>query len=206
MDSTMNTSRVQTNEDNKMNVKDLITTGIFTVVYFVLFFICAMTGMIPIMAVFYPVLLAVVAGIPCVLFFTKVKKFGMITIMATISAILLWLMGYGYVGIITAVVIGFIADMIMKSGNYKSFAKMVIGYVIFCEWVIGTQLPMWIGAEAYAEAFRETQGDEFVDGLERLISGGMCAVVVACTAIAAVIGVYLGKAVLKKHFKRAGIV
>lgn len=31
-----------------MSVKDLITVGIFTVIYFVIFFICAMTGMIPI--------------------------------------------------------------------------------------------------------------------------------------------------------------
>ena len=188
-----------------MSVKDLITVGIFTVVYFVIFFISAMTGMVPIMAVFYPVLIALLAGIPCILFFTKVKKFGMITIMATLSAVLLWLMGYGYMGIFTGLVFGLIADLILKSGGYKSFTKMIIGYVVFSEWVIGTQLPMFIGANAYAEAFRETQGDEFVDGLEKLISWGMCGIVIVATAIAAVIGAFIGRAVLKKHFKRAGI-
>lgn len=192
-------------ESGKMNVKDLITVGIFTVVYFVIFFISAMTGMVPIMAVFYPVLIALLAGIPCILFFTKVKKFGMITIMATLSAVLLWLMGYGYMGIFTGVIFGLAADYILKSGNYKSFSKMVIGYVVFSEWVIGTQLPMFIGAEAYAESFREMQGDEFVDSLEKLISWGMCGVVVACVAVAAVVGAFIGKAVLKKHFERAGI-
>ena len=154
----------------------------------------------------YPVLIALIAGIPCVLFFTKVQKFGMITIMAVLTAVLLFLMGYGYPGIFTGLAFGLIADFIMKSGNYKSFAKMVIGYVIFSEWVIGTQLPMFIMGNAYAEQFREMQGDEFVDGLEKLISWGMCAVVAVCVAVAAIVGVFLGKAVLNKHFERAGIV
>ena len=199
----MNTAQ---EESRKMTVKDLITVGIFTVIYFVIFFICAMTGMIPVMAVFYPVLIALIAGIPCVLFFTKVQKFGMITIMAVLTAVLLFLMGYGYPGIFTGLAFGLIADFIMKSGNYKSFAKMVLGYVIFSEWVIGTQLPMFIMGNAYAEQFREMQGDEFVDGLEKLISWGMCAVVAVCVAVAAIVGVFLGKAVLNKHFERAGIV
>ena len=192
-------------ENRKMSVKDLIMVGIFTVVYFVIFFISAMTGMVPVMAVFYPVLIALLAGIPCILFFTKVKKFGMITIMAVLSAVLLWLMGYGYMGIFTGLILGMAADLILKSGNYQSFVKMLIGYVVFSEWVIGTQLPMFIGAKAYAEAFRETQGDEFVDGLEKLISWGMCGIVVLTTAVAAVIGALIGRAVLKKHFERAGI-
>ncbi|MCR5515530.1 MAG: MptD family putative ECF transporter S component [Lachnospira sp.] len=193
-------------ESKSMTVKDLITVGIFTVIYFVIFFISAMTGMVPIMAIFYPVLIALLAGIPCILFYTKVKKFGMVTIMATLSAVLLALMGYGYMGIFTGLILGLIADLILKSGNYKSFSKMLIGYVVFSEWVIGTQLPMFIGGNAYAEAFRETQGDEFVDKLEKLISWGMCGVVVVATLVAAVIGAFIGKAVLKKHFERAGII
>ncbi len=200
----MNTSVVE--ESGKLTVKDLITIGIFTAIYFVIFFISAMTGMVPIMAIFYPVLIALLAGIPCILFFTKVKKFGMVTIMATLSAVLLALMGYGYMGIITGIIFGLISDFILKSGKYKSAIKMVFGYVAFSEWVIGTQLPMFIGGNAYAEAFRETQGDAFVDELEKLISWGMCGVVVVTTFVAAIIGAYIGKAVLKKHFERAGIV
>ncbi len=200
----MNTAVME--ESRTMTVKDLITVGIFTVIYFVIFFICAMTGMVPIMAIFYPALIALIAGIPCILFYTKVKKFGMVTIMATLSAVLLALMGYGYMGIFTGLILGLIADLILKSGDYKSFFKMVIGYVVFSEWVIGTQLPMFIGGNAYAEAFRETQGDEFVDELEKLISWGMCGVVIVATLVAAVIGAFIGKAVLKKHFERAGIV
>ncbi|MCR5100540.1 MAG: MptD family putative ECF transporter S component [Butyrivibrio sp.] len=200
----MNTAVAE--ENGKMTVKDLITIGIFTVLYFVIFFISAMTGMVPIMAIFYPALIAFLAGIPCILFFTKVKKFGMVTIMATLSAVLLALMGYGYMGIITGLILGLIADLILKSGQYKSSVKMIISYVVFSEWVIGTQLPMFIGGNAYAEAFRETQGDAFVDELEKLISWGMCGIVIVTTLVAAIIGALIGKAVLRKHFERAGIV
>ena len=45
-------------EKQKMNVKDLVNVGIFTVIYFVLFYICGMTGLVPFMAVFYTPLLA----------------------------------------------------------------------------------------------------------------------------------------------------
>lgn len=189
----------------KLSVKDLVTVGVFTVVYFIVFFVSAMTGFVPVMAVFYPVLIAALAGIPCVLFFTKVEHFGMVTIMSTLTGLLICLMGYGYFGIITGIIFGLIADLIMKSGDYKSFSKMVIGYAIFSIWVMGTQLPMFLSVKAYAEPFRATQGDEFVDGLEALVSWNMCAVVLLATIVAAVVGAFIGKAVLKKHFVRAGI-
>ena len=189
----------------KLSVKDLVTVGVFTVVYFIVFFASAMTGMVPIMAVFYPVLIAAIAGIPCVLFFTKVEHFGMITIMSTLTGLLICLMGYGYYGIFTGIILGLVADLVMKSGNYKSFSKMVIGYAIFSVWVMGTQLPMFLSVKSYAEPFRDSQGDAFVDSLEALVSWNMCAVVLVATVVAAVLGAFLGKVVLKKHFVRAGI-
>ncbi|MCC7549957.1 MAG: MptD family putative ECF transporter S component, partial [Methanobacterium sp.] len=66
---------------NRLNTKDLITTGIFTAIYIVIFFACGMLGYIPILLVFLPLICPIVTGIPFMLFLTKVKKFGMVTIM-----------------------------------------------------------------------------------------------------------------------------
>lgn len=192
-------------EKQKMNVKDLVNVGIFTDIYFVLFYICGMTGLVPFMAVFYTPLLALIAGIPCVLFFTKTEKFGMVTIMGVLMGLIIFLMGYGYYGLILGICCGLVADLIMKAGKYKSWKMMVLGYAVFCEWAIGTQLPMFIMGDAYVEMYRSSQGDAYADALSALVKGYMVPVVIVVIAVCAVIGAYIGKAVLNKHFKRAGI-
>lgn len=193
-------------EKKKIGVRDLVNVGIFTVLNFVLFYVTAFTGFVPVMAVFYTVLLAFVAGIPNILFFTKINQFGLVTIMGTLLGLVNFLSGYGPYPLIVGIGCGLIADLIMKAGNYKSWKTMLLGYVVFSEWAVGTQLPMFIMGQSYAEMYRDSQGDDFANTLGRLVQGYMVLVVIVLIAIAAVVGAYLGRAVLNKHFKRAGIV
>ena len=69
--------------NEKLNAKDFITVGIFTAIIFVVEFVCGMLGFIhPYVVASYAVLMPLLAGIPMMLFYTKVNKFGMITIMS----------------------------------------------------------------------------------------------------------------------------
>ena len=43
-------------QTSKIGVRDLVNVAIFTVIYFVIFYVCAMTGFVPVMAVFHPFL------------------------------------------------------------------------------------------------------------------------------------------------------
>ncbi len=192
--------------NSKLDVKDLVNVGVFTAIYFVLFFISASFGMIPIMAVFFPVLSAVLSGIPMILFFTRTNKFGAVSIMCILSGLINFAMGFGIQSLLGAVLCGVIADLIMRSGKYKSWIHMLIGYIVFSEWVIFTMLPMWLMKDQYFENARASQGDTFADTTSALITNTMLLVVIVCTVIGAVVGAYLGKAILKKHFKKAGIV
>ena len=70
-------------DKKKLNAKDFINIGIFTVIYFVMFFITGMLGYIPIFAVIIPLVLGILGGIPFMLFLTKTGKFGAATIMGT---------------------------------------------------------------------------------------------------------------------------
>lgn len=193
-------------ENKKMSVKDLVNVGVFTVIYYVLFMISLMTGFIPVMAVFFPVLLALVGGIPCILFYTKVKSFGSVTVMGVLMGLAMFLMGYGFVPLLIGSGCGLVADLVMRAGGYRSFRTMLLGYVIFSLWVISAQIPMFLMGAAYAEMSRETQGDEYVEALAALLGRQMIPIVIAATVVAAIIGTYIGRAVLNKHFKRAGIV
>lgn len=79
------------NNSNKLQVKDLINTGLFTAIYFIVITIITMFGYIPIMMPLLFVFGPLVVGISFMLFLTKVKKFGMILIMSLTVGLLLLL-------------------------------------------------------------------------------------------------------------------
>ena len=67
---------------NKLQAKDLISLGLFTVLYFVIGCCVAIPiGFVPIFLPVLGALWALITGIPFMLFLTRVKKFGMVTIM-----------------------------------------------------------------------------------------------------------------------------
>ena len=77
----------------KLQGKDLINVGIFTAIYFVVFMAVAMLGFIPI---FLPLLIAIaplIAGIVMMLYYSKIQKFGMVSLTGLICGILMLLTG-----------------------------------------------------------------------------------------------------------------
>ena len=67
--------------NNKLQAKDLINLGLFTVLYFVIGCCVAIPiGFVPIFLPILGALWSLITGIPFMLFLTRVKKFGMVTI------------------------------------------------------------------------------------------------------------------------------
>ena len=139
------------------------------------------------------------------LFYTKVRSFGMVTIMGALLGLISFLMGYGPNGLCFGIVCGLIADLILRAGGYKSLKCSVASHCVFSLWVIGTMLPMWILGQAYFEPYRASQGDAFVNESLAYLSGGMLVIVVVGIIVCALIGAAIGTKVLRKHFERAGI-
>jgi energy-coupling factor transport system substrate-specific component len=191
--------------ENKLNVKDLINVGIFTAIYFVVFYVSGMVGYIPVFMVLLPFLLPLMTGIPFMLFLTKVNKFGMVSIMGIIVSIIMAITGHGWPVIAVGVPCAVIADLLFKSGEYKSWWKIVAGFCIFSEWIMGAMLPFWIMRDAYFAQIRAGYGDEYTNTLMSLMSGWMFAVMALLVIVGGTVGAYIGRGVLKKHFKRSGI-
>lgn len=194
--------------EKRLTVKDLINIGVFTAVYFIIFMIATMTSYIPIMIFAFTVVAAVLAGIPMILFLSRVKKFGMVTIMSVLLGIIVLVMGYGIPGLGIAVACGVISDLLLVAGKWKSWKSMLGAYVVISLWPVGTLIPILMMGTAYFEGFRASMGDAYVSGaigIFTAVSGWLIPAVIAATVIAAIVGAYLGKAVLKKHFVRAGI-
>ena len=190
----------------KLSVKDLINVGLFSVIYFIMFMIAGMLGYIPILVVVLPLIAGVLGGIPFVLFVIKEQKFGAVTLMGLITGLLTFLMGQTWMSILFGLVFGLIGDLIMRSGDYKVWKKNVIGYSVFTLWTIGTMLPMWIMRDSFFASYRENGGtDAYIDAVMKLTPNYMIAIIIVLALVGGVIGAWLGKAVLKKHFVKAGI-
>ena len=190
--------------NNKLKGKDLINIGIYAAIYCVVMTAIAMLGYIPIMMPLLAVFCPLVGGIPMMLFYTKVKKFGMITIMSVIIGIYLWVTGMGIYPAIFGVVFGFLADLVAKSGGYQSFTKTVLSYGVMCLMLFGNFLPLYIDREGYF-ASRQKFGQEYIDSLGNIMQPWTAPVIIIASFVFGVLGALLGKALLKKHFVKAGI-
>ena len=82
-------------KSNKLQTKDLINVGIFTAIYFVIFFAGMMLGYIPIFIPLLGLVCPILCGIPFMLYLTKVKKFGMVSLTGIILGLLNLIMGSG---------------------------------------------------------------------------------------------------------------
>lgn len=190
-----------------LEIKDLINIGLFSALYVVCYFAVSVVGFIPIMLLLIPLICPLVAGIPFMLFVTKVRKFGMTTIMGLIITVLMTLMGHLWIVIIFGVVCGLVCDFILKASHYKSKKMIILGYAIFSEWGVGAFLALFFGFRIPYFAFvREGYGAVYADKLMALTPNWMFYVIIVFSFVGGVIGAVLGQRVLKKHFKKAGIV
>lgn len=193
-------------ETNKLTAKDLINVGIYTAIYIVIFFVVGMLNAIPVLYPVLYILIPLISGIPFMLFLTKTTKFGMVSIMSVICGVFWFLMGYTWTAVVSYVVCGIIADLVLKAGKYKNFKMDVVGYWLFSCGMIGCQAPMWIMADTYMAGVRQSMGDQYASQLLQYMPAWMGVAAIAIIFVGALLGSLLGRKMLKKHFERAGIV
>ena len=61
-------------KEQKLKIKDLVTIGVFAVIYVVIIFALGMIGFLPVLYLVYPALLGIVSGTVIMLFMAKVQK------------------------------------------------------------------------------------------------------------------------------------
>ena len=189
----------------KLQGKDLVNVGTFTAIYFVVFMAVAMLGFIPI---FLPLLIAIAplnAGIVMMLYYSKIQKFGMVSLTGLICGILMLLTGMGYWSIITGFVFGVLADLILKSGDYKSAKKGIISHGVFSMWIIGNYIPIVVTRDSYYQDLITGYSQEYADAIMGYISAYTLPLLLIAGFVCGVIGAIIGQKIFKKHFKRAGI-
>lgn len=188
----------------RINGKDLINIGIYAAIYCVIMTAISMIGFIPVLMPLLAVLCPLIGGIPMMLFYTKVKKFGMITIMSIIIGVFLMVTGMGIWPAIFGVVVGPIADFIAKSGGYASAKKSALSYATMCLIVFGCFLPLYLNIEEYFST-RQSYGEEYVAALTSVMQPWTAPLIFIAAFVFGLLGAILGQKLLKKHFEKAGI-
>ena len=190
----------------KFEVKDLITVGIFTALYFAVIFAVACLGFIPIFMVFVPRIGPIIAGIPLMLYYSKIKHFGMITITSVIIGILMFIVGHPYPIFIFCIGSGLLTELVLKSGKYKSINACVLGSATFSCWLLGMVIAFFFGfREDYFASIVDGYGQEYVTSMMKYTPTWVFYTMVAMCLVGGAIGGLLGSKVLKKHFRKAGM-
>ncbi len=192
---------------NKLRIKDLVTIGIFFVIYFVVMFAVGMMGIVPILFLAYPTALGIVGGTIVMLFMAKVQKPWALLIFGMLSPLVMFVMGHTIIVPIVSLIFVGLSEYFFRKGNFKSFKYNAISHGFFTCWITGSLMQMLLAKEKYM-AIHEAAGMDpsYFPRLEALISWPSIALVIAGGFIGGVIGAYIGKAMLKKHFEKAGIV
>lgn len=190
---------------NKLQPKDLVNVGIYSAIYLVITVLLSFLSLVPILHPLLSVICPIAGSIPFMLFLTKVKKFGLITIMGVIMGVVMLLTGMGYYCLITGLVAALLADFAAKSGNYVSAKKSVLASGLFSLWYIGNYLAVFITRDAHYQHVIEGYGQAYADSYMSFYPNWMLPVLLAACFVSGIIGGILGKKILKKHFIKAGI-
>ena len=196
------------NKKEKLNGKDFINIGIFTAIYMVIVIAIACTvGLIPIGFILLPIILPIIGGIPMMLYFTKIKKAGMLLIFEILFGLVMILTGMGVDLLIWGIVVGVICELLFKAAKYSSGKMAIICYGILSTCICGNYIHWISSSENWLSQTAVTYGDTYVNTIHgALTTGWVFPAMVIGGFISGIIGGLIGKSVMKKHFEKSGLV
>lgn len=191
-------------EKTKLNAKDFITIGIVSAIGAVLFMVIGtLMGTTPIGWVFMHSALAIPLGILYMLLYSRVPKKGVV-LLGGLIFILLQLMNNWIIPSIMLVIF-IINEIIWSFGSQKKFSKMVVAFTIMMTgWAAASFAPILVLKDRYIVQFGDRAA--YFEQAYNVLAGPIGLGVLAGVIVASILGAFLGRAILKKHFEKAGIV
>ncbi|MGW7452889.1 MptD family putative ECF transporter S component [Streptomyces sp. NPDC054787] len=194
--------------DIRMSPRDLINIGIFGALYIVTVGVFNLLEFIsPVMTLLTSGLSIIAAGVPFMLFLTRVRHAGMVTVFAVIVTGFMLLIGSPPITLVIGVAGALIAEALLWAGRYRSRQLSVFAYAVFSTWFAGLFMPMLYAREEFLSSpYMEGMGAEYVDKLDELLSPAVLIAFDVSTLVFGLIGGVLGLRLLDKHFRKAGLV
>ena len=193
-----------------IQMKDLISIGVYTAIYFI---ICAISAALTVFIIpgysyaFIPVISALLSGTIYMLMVAKVPKFGAISIMGSIMGIFFFIIGRFPGATVIAIVISILADLIAYGFKYRNKLGILFSYIIFSFSLIGPVVPMLFFPTLYMEELIEQGRDmNYIEGVFSSVSEYTMIILTVLIIVLSIVGGIFGQRMMKKHFEKAGIV
>ena len=200
----MSNANLKGKNKNKLSVRDYITIALALVlVYIVNAAIAIPIGLTIAGNLFAQAACALLWGTVFLLLYSKVNKKWTVLIFSIVLALIQVINFWPLSAFLAAG--GAIGEIIWQRMDRKKFKTMAICFTIqITSWYLGIIVPLILFANAtkilpdqYVELYTELKNFASVP----MFFAGLTAVIACCIA-----GAFLGKLLLKKHFKKAGIV
>jgi len=139
------------------------------------------------------------------LMLVRSRMFGTLTIMGSIVALLMVLTGHSWVTLPVTLVLGFLADLVARSGGYLNASRNIAAYMLVSLWMIGPLAPIFFAPDSYYADVASSMGQDYADSMRALFSPAVIGGWVVVAMIVACIGGLIGRFLLRKHFAKAGV-
>jgi len=192
----------------KFEVKDLINIGVYAALHFLCVFIVAMIGFIPQTFAFAGIIEGFLGAIPIMLFLTKVKKPGMLTILGILLGLITFVMGRPWPCLLFGLCAGLVTDIVWSA--IAKFEKINYGPIccgLMTLWLGGMGLPLYFGyRDSYLVNLEEGYGKEYVEVIKSLTPDWMFYGTLLMGIVGGILGGLFAKRILRKHFVKANLV
>jgi len=195
------------NIKNKLNVKDLITTGIFSAMLWIAMMLGgALLAINPITTFYTPIGSALLGGPIFLLLVAKVHKRGSITIVGVIMGIMFFLTGMHWGMYLGYVLCGIIADFIAGSKKYNNIIMNSIAYTVLSFGGLGAFIVYFLDPLAWsAVMLNGGTSKNYIEAMNSVATPSTLIVMFVSTTFISLLSAWGGNILLKKQFEKAGI-
>jgi energy-coupling factor transport system substrate-specific component len=199
----------ENNNGHRLKSRDLTILAIFTVLFILVYYAVAT---IAVMTIFlYPFCVAL-AVVPCGIIWAylraKIPKRFAILIQSVLFALLFFLLGSGWFVALGALIGGDLSELLSGAGKYRNFKWNIAGYsALAASLNIGVFAIILFAPDYYYEfGIGSGMDTGYMEAQIHAITGPLLLLTTTLSAVGAVVGMLFGRAFLKKHFQKAGIV
>ena len=190
----------------KMSVKELIQAGAFDAIFVVVFVIIGVVcGITPVTFAFAGMIAAVILGPVYVLYALKVQRRWTIFILSIFLG-LVSSSSFIY-PLIISVILGMIAELILGERSTMTKARIMISHAVFACMYSGPIMGILFAKDKFLTSTASYYGDEYVEKFSKIFENPWIYVIlIGGSLLLGIGGALFGELLLKKHFKKAGIV
>ena len=198
-------------QKKKLGARDIITTAAMLVICLVIY---AITGALTLPVPFlYLYCCAGIQGFLCAPFFlvaaNRIGKHGLMFFWAALMGVIQGLSGYMFL-LPYFLLLGGICELVMIGRNtYRKPVRTGIGWVVYClGMIIGNAVPLWVAWESYTQTAAMDGFSNELFEMQMALVHDPAQMLLACaiTCGLAFLGILFGQRLLRRHFKKAGVV